>query len=52
MVYEPVFVLAHVDEGGVEPLHNFAYLADVNVTHLNLIAGLVLVELDQLLVFQ
>ena len=51
VVHEAVFVLAHVDECGVEAGHDFAHLANIDVADLNLVAGLVLVKLDQLLVF-
>ena len=52
VVDKAVLVLTHIDEGGIEPRHDFAHLADVNVADMDFVAGLVLVQFDQLLVFE
>lgn len=51
-MHKAVFVFPDINEGSIEALHNFADLANIDVTDLNLVASLVFVELNKLFVLQ
>ena len=51
-MYKTVFVLAHINKCRIKSRHDFAHLANEDVAHMNLVARLVLVELDELLVLK
>ena len=51
VVHKALLVASHINEGGVEALHDLAHLAEVDVTYGILATRLLTVELNQALVF-
>ena len=51
-MHEAFFVASDVDKGGVEALHYFLHLAEVDVTDSILSAGFLFVQFHQFFVFE
>ena len=47
-----ILLLSHIDESGIEAGHYLAHLAYIDVAHMDFIARLVLMELNQLFLLQ
>jgi len=44
--------MAHVYEGGIEAGHDFFDPAEIYITYVKLVTGLLLMELDQFFIFE